>query len=56
MWEFDGEEWTEVGDPSHPAESPDKAGPRFEEFGPELDIVEIVPIPPRPDYVPFPLP
>jgi len=55
MWVFDGEDWTEEGG----ASSKPKADttPRFDEFMPELQIVEIVPVPlPRKRDVPHPMP
>jgi hypothetical protein len=58
MWVYDGEQWTnnEDGDQARP-ESP--ARPRYDELMPELQVVEIVPVPmPRPgrDVPPLPLP
>lgn len=54
MWIYDGEQWTEEG-ASESESKPDTAMPQFDRFYPELQIVEIVPVP-RPHYVPFPLP
>jgi hypothetical protein len=56
MWVFDGEEWTEEGGGSGRAESQNTVVPRFDEFQPELQIIEIVPVPERPSYIPVPLP
>lgn len=56
MWVFDGEQWTEEG------ASESKAKPeqsvRYDDSMPELQVIEIVPVPvPRtPNYIPFPLP
>jgi hypothetical protein len=54
MWVFDGEEWTEEG------ATPEKKAPetmlRIEEFVPELQILEIVPVPRTNKVPPFPLP
>ena len=57
MWVYDGEEWTDEGSSSErkPETTP---RPQLDEFVPELQVIEIVPIPPaKPSYVPpFPLP
>lgn len=55
MWVFDGEEWTQEGGEQRKPES----APRLsqDEFVPELQVIEIVEVPPaKPSYVPFPLP
>jgi len=54
MWIYDGEEWIEEG-ASESEAKPDTTMPQFDQFYPELQIVEIVPVR-RPHYVPFPLP
>jgi hypothetical protein len=55
MWVFDGEEWTEEGVTKKSEPTP--MTPRFDEFQPELQIVEIVPVPEnRTRYIPVPLP
>ncbi len=56
MWVFDGEEWTEEG--ATETRKPDEPmRPAPGEFYPELQVIEIVPVPtPQPQYVPFPLP
>jgi hypothetical protein len=54
MWIYDGEQWIEEG-ASESEAKPDTTMPQFDQFYPELQIVEIVPVP-RPHYVPFPLP
>jgi len=57
MWVFDGEEWTEEGG-SVSKHKPDSALPRFDEMMPELQVIEIehVPVTPRTNYIPVPLP
>jgi hypothetical protein len=56
MWIFDGEQWIEEG-VSDSATKPELKAPRPEEmFYPEMQVVEVVPVP-RTNYVPpFPLP
>jgi hypothetical protein len=57
MWVFDGEEWTEEGvSRDANATKPGRVTPRLDEMQPELQIVEIVPLPPLPRYIPMPLP
>lgn len=57
MWVFDGEEWTEEGvSRDNNATKPNHVAPRLDEMQPELQIVEIVPPPPLPRYIPTPLP
>ena len=57
MWVFDGEEWTEEGvSLDNNATKPNHVAPRLDEMQPELQIVEIVPLPPLPRYIPTPLP
>ena len=55
MWVFDGEEWTDAGGDRKPETAP---RPPQDEFVPELQVIEIVQVPPaKPSYVPpFPLP
>ena len=57
MWIFDGDQWKDEG-ASDNATKPELQAPRREErFYPELQIVEVVPLPVRrPNYVPLPLP
>ena len=56
MWVFDGEEWTNEGG----EQKPETTTPRLPqgEFVPELQVIEIVQVPPaKPSYMPpFPLP
>lgn len=56
MWVYDGEEWTEEGADRTQPETAQR--PRYDELMPELQVIEIVPLPtPRPQHVPpFPLP
>lgn len=55
MWVFDGEEWTDEGASSHIAK-PEHSPIRIDEMMPELQIIEIVPVP-QTNYVPpFPMP
>ncbi len=56
MWVFDGEEWTEEGASQSP-QKPEPMKPAAGEFYPELQVIEIVPVPvPQPRHIPFPLP
>jgi hypothetical protein len=53
MWVFDGEEWTDEGGGSTTAKP--ATAPRFDEFMPELQILEVVPLPvPRRNDLPYP--
>jgi hypothetical protein len=55
MWTFDGEEWIEEG--ASPKENKRPETSRFEEFYPELQVLEIVPLPNvNYDVPPLPLP
>ncbi len=55
MWIYDGEQWIEEGVNENQTK-PEHQTPRPEEFQPELQVVEIVPVP-KTNYVPpFPLP
>jgi len=55
MWTYDGEQWIEEGVNAH--ETKPEHRPRPEEmYQPELQVIEVVPVP-KPNYVPpFPLP
>ena len=57
MWTFDGETWIEEGGSPNEIKRPDETS-HFEEFYPELQVIEIVPLPrTRTNYVPpLPLP
>jgi hypothetical protein len=54
MWIYDGEQWTEEGVNEH--ETKPEEAPRYEEmYQPELQVIEVVPVP-RQTYVPpFPM-
>ena len=54
MWVFDGEQWTEEGK-SESSARPEQSV-RYDESMPELQVIEIVPVPTIPNYIPFPLP
>jgi hypothetical protein len=54
MWIYDGEQWTEEGVNGRDKKQPEET-PRPEEmYYPELQVIEIIPVP-KPNYVP-PLP
>jgi hypothetical protein len=58
MWVFDGESWEQDNGATDEVKRPktNEQMPRFDEFYPELQVVEIVPVP-RTNYVPpLPLP
>lgn len=56
MWIYDGEQWIEEGVNDNENKR-DRTTPKPEEMQvPELQVVEIVPTPAKPNYVPFPLP
>ena len=50
MWIYDGEQWTEEGVNAHD-KKPDHNPPPEEMYLPELQVIEIVPVP-KPAYVP----
>ncbi len=54
MWVYDGEEWTEEGT-GDKTKTPEQH-PRYEEMMPELQVIEIVPVPIANPVPPFPLP
>jgi hypothetical protein len=56
MWVFDGEEWTEEGGAEKSSTSEQKQQMRYEQFQPELQVVEVVIQVPKTNYVPHPLP
>jgi len=57
MWVFDGEEWTEEGvSRENNSKKPNHVAPRQDEMQPDLQILEIVSIPPLPRYIPTLLP
>ncbi|GAC1394954.1 MAG: hypothetical protein NVSMB68_11660 [Thermoanaerobaculia bacterium] len=58
MWVFDGEQWTEEGGSAQqtPKTEPKQfdMDPRdMNRFLPELQVVEVVPVMPRTNHVPF---
>jgi hypothetical protein len=55
MWVFDGEEWIEEGKSETAPKPEDKRREQFDMFYPELQVVEIVPLP-QTNYVPVPHP
>lgn len=55
MWVFDGEEWVQDNPGRKPEEAKDERPEHFDEFYPELQIVE-VPLNHREPVPPFPLP
>jgi hypothetical protein len=57
MWIYDGDQWIEEGVNENETKS-DRTTPQPEEmYVPELQVVEIVPVPvPKTNYIPFPLP
>ncbi|HET7437166.1 MAG TPA: hypothetical protein VFN10_20835 [Thermoanaerobaculia bacterium] len=58
MWVFDGEEWTQDGGTTSSARQQEREETwTFDEFTPELQVIEIVPqLPKNPFVPPLPLP
>lgn len=57
MWVYDGETWTqEGGSQTQTPAKPDTARPRYDEHVPELQVIEILPIPQKKPVPPFPMP
>lgn len=54
MWVFDGAEWVEEG-VSEEKRKPETISVPYDQFAPELQVIEIVQIPKTP-VPPFPLP
>ena len=54
MWIYDGEEWTEEGVNEHETKPETQLEQPSEMYQPELQVIEIVPVP-KPTYAP-PLP
>ena len=54
MWVFDGEEWVEEGKAEQKRE--DRVPVRIEQFVPEMQVVEVVPLPQKNPFPAFPLP
>ncbi len=55
MWVFDGEEWIEEGRSETASRPDEKKIEQYDMFYPELQVVEVVPVP-KTDYVPFTIP
>lgn len=55
MWVFDGEQWTEEGNEQKGKTEQQRPFP-YEEMVPELQVIEIVPVPKTIPVPPFPLP
>jgi hypothetical protein len=55
MWIYDGEQWIEEG-AGEKVVKPESPMPPLQEFYPELQVVEVVPIPRTNQMPPFPLP
>lgn len=49
MWIYDGEQWIEEGASENETKSETRM-PQFDQFYPELQIVEVVPLP-KPNYI-----
>ena len=47
MWVFDGEEWTQDNGNEHSAPKAGQERPRYDDWMPELQVVEIVQVPKR---------
>lgn len=45
MWVFDGEEWTRDAGNEHESPNAAEQRPRYDEWMPELQVVEIVQVP-----------
>ena len=57
MWVFDGEQWTEEGAGEAKRNvDVDMINARIEQFVPELQVIEVVPLPRKNPVPPFPLP
>ncbi|HVR38612.1 MAG TPA: hypothetical protein VMU84_05925 [Thermoanaerobaculia bacterium] len=58
MWVFDGEEWTEEGssEQSSKTRTETMTSLRIDDLVPELQVVEVVPVPRTKHIPPFPLP
>jgi hypothetical protein len=57
MWVFDGEQWTYDGGEESNGKKPEPiTSLRIDELVPELQVVEIVPVPKNTRIPPFPLP
>jgi len=58
MWVYDGEEWTQDnGGFDQPTTRPEPARKQWvDELVPELQVIEIVPVPEKRPIPPFPMP
>lgn len=58
MWVFDGEEWIREDGSFEAARDrkPEPVRPRFDQNTPELQVIEVVPLPRRERVPPYPLP
>lgn len=57
MWVFDGEEWTQDGGTTTSSAPKAEATRTFDELMPELQVIEIVPLPTKNQWIPpLPLP
>ena len=58
MWVFDGEQWTEEGAGGVVKRNfeVDMINVRIEQFVPELQVIEVVPLPRKNPVPPFPMP
>ncbi len=54
MWVYDGEEWTQEGGSGGRDSRQPEMTPRFDEFTPELQVIEILPVVRRNNDLPFP--
>jgi hypothetical protein len=54
MWVFDGEEWTRDDGGVESTVTPETKRPRYDEHMPELQVVEIVPVPVKNRNQPLP--
>lgn len=52
MWIYDGEQWIEEG-ASESAQKPEPTPEQHEMFYPELQVVEVIPVP-KTNYIPYP--
>jgi len=56
MWTFDGEQWITDEGVTDENKKRDERSKQFDEFQPELQVIEIVTPLPKSSYVPFPQP
>ena len=53
MWVYDGEEWTQEKGSGGSDDRKPETTPRFDELTPELQVIEILPVVPRNNELPF---